>query len=72
MSHSLGDLFENVFCVVFGKALVLSNEAIKIATSCIFHNHHDVLLVFENLIKFDDVGMPYLLENIHLLENFFA
>ena len=69
--YSLGNFLENVLCFVFRKMLTLFDQVVEVATSSIFHDHHDVLLVFKHFVKFYYVGMPNLFENINFLKDFF-
>lgn len=72
VSYPLSNILENVLGLILSELLILLDEVIEVTSSCVLHHHHYVLLVFEDLVEPDDVGMSNFLENIHLLEDLLA
>ena len=58
MSNAVDYLFEYVFCVIFRQMFALFDKLVQIASSSIFHDHHDVFFVFKYLIEPYDIWMP--------------
>ena len=55
MSHTLRDLFENIFGLILSKFLALLYKMVEITSASILHNHHDVFFILEHFIKSNNI-----------------
>lgn len=64
--HSNDDLLEEPPCIVFSQAFSSLNKGEEIASWCIFHDKHKVMLGEEDFSKGNDVRMA----EFHVIDDF--
>lgn len=72
VSHAVRELLEDILRLVLCQMFTLLDQVVKVTASSVLHDHHDVVLVFEDLVESNDVRMPDLLQDVHFLEDFLA
>ena len=67
--QSISDLLKDEFGIALLKLSFSFDQSEEVATTGIFHDHEQVLAALEDLEESDHVGVLYLFEQIHLLED---
>ena len=70
--NTMHQLLEDVLGLVLRQVLALLDEVVEVAATGILHDHHDMLIVLEDFVKTNNVGMADFFEDIDLLEHLLA
>jgi len=68
VAQAINDLLENLLCDWFLKLAALSNVIKYVASSAQLHHDHNMLLRFDGLVNFDDVGVAKFQQQIDFFQ----